>query len=168
MIKIAIKYGVLIVVFLFLWVALEYAVGLQTDYIEYHPLATLLSLVIPITFLYYGIREAKKNYTGYFTYGKAFQAGLYITLVVALLSPLSLWLFDLLIFPGYFEAMQPHAEAEQLARGIDPEVARRSTTGTGSLLEYLLLTALGYFVAGIIMTAILAIFMRDKPLVEEK
>lgn len=164
MFKIAFKYGLLIVVFLFLWVMLEYAVGLHAEYIRFHPLATLVSLVIPLIFLYYGIRESQKNYIGHFTYGKAFQVGLYITLVVTILSPLGQWLIHVLIFPGYFESMQPHTQAQDLAQGIDPEVARREGTGVINLWDYLLKTALGYLVAGIVMSAILAIFVRDKAL----
>lgn len=166
MFKIALKYGLLIVVFLFLWLTLEYMVGLHSEYVSFHPLATLLSLVIPLVFLYYGIREAQKSYRGVeeFTYGKAFQTGLLISLVVAVLSPLGQWIFHTLLAPGFFDSMQANLEAQKLSQGIDAEVARSEADEPTYLSTYLMQSAIGYLVAGIIMSAILAIFVRDKAL----
>lgn len=166
MFKIALKYGLLIVVFLFLWLTLEYMVGLRTDYVRFHPLATLLSLVIPLLFLYYGMREAQKSYRGVeeFTYGKAFQTGILITLVVAVLSPIGQWLFFSVLAPDFFDSMQPNVEAQKLSQDIDAEVARREGEEPMYLSAYLMQSALGYLIAGVVMSAILAIFVRDKAL----
>lgn len=164
MFKTALKYGFLIVIFLFLWLTLEYMVGLHSEHIQFHPIATLLSLIIPLLFLYYGMREAQKSYRGIeeFTYRKAFLTGLLISLVVAVLSPLGQWIFHALLAPGFFDSMQPNLEAQQLARGVDAEVAREEAADASYLSTYLMQTAVGYLIAGAIMSAILAIFIRDK------
>lgn len=164
MFKIALKYGILIVLFTFIWICLEYWIGIHTDYIDYHPLATLLSLVVPLILLYYAMREAKRYDAGEFSYGDAFKVGLYVTLVVAVLNPLGQWLFQQMVFPGYLEAMQAHTEARQLAQGIDVEVARQVSTEEYALDSFLLRAVLGSLAAGLIMSAILAIFVRDKAL----
>ncbi|WP_160164071.1 DUF4199 domain-containing protein [Nafulsella turpanensis] len=164
MFKIALKYGVLIVLFTFIWICLEYWAGLHADYIDYHPLATLLSLVVPLLLLYYAMREAKREDDGEFTYGDAFKTGVFVTLVVALLNPLGQWLFQQMVFPGYLEAMQAHAEAKQLAQGIDVEVAQQVAAEEYALDSFLLRAVLGSLTAGLVMSAILAIFVRDKAL----
>lgn len=166
MFKIALKYGLLIVVFLFLWLTLEYMVGLHSEYVRFHPIATLLSLVIPLLFLYYGMREAQKSYRGVeeFTYGKAFLTGIFITLVVTILSPLGQWLFHSVLAPDFLDSMQPNVEAQKLSQDVDTEVARREAGESTYLSAYLMQSALGYLIAGVIMSAILAIFVRDKAL----
>lgn len=164
MFKIALKYGILIVVFMFLWVSLEYLIGLQTDFIRFHPLATLLSLVIPLIFLYYALRESQKKYEGNFNYVESFKVGVMVTFVVAILSPLSQWLFHAFVFPGFFESMRANTEASLLAQGIDIEVAQREAAEELNLASYLMRSFLGALVAGVVMSAILAIFVRDKEL----
>lgn len=166
MFKIALKYGILIVVFIFLWGVLEYLAGLRADAFAFHPVATLFSLVIPLIFLYMGMREAQKKYTGAFTYGQAFKTGLFISLLVAILYPLGQWLYQALFAPEFFESMQAFTEAKQLAEGVDPVVARRLGPDDGgfSLSSYLLRSFLGALVAGLIMSAMLALFVRDKTL----
>lgn len=165
MFKIVLKYGILIVVFIFLWGVLEYLAGLRVDAFGFHPVATLFSLVIPLVFLYMGMRERQKKYSGTFTYGQAFKTGLFITLVVAILYPLGQWLYQALFAPEFFESMQAFTEARQLAEGVDPEVARRLEPDEGfSLSRYLLGSFLGAFVAGLVMSAMMALFVRDKTL----
>ncbi len=164
MFKIAFKYGILIVLFSLIWIGLEYVVGVHTDYVEFHPLITLLTLVIPLMLIYFGIREAQKSSISYFSYGDAFKAGFAITLVVAVLNPLLQWLCYALVFPGFFETLQANAEAQQLSLGVDLEVARGQLAGQYSLGSYLWQSFIGTLVGGIIISAIIAIFVRDKAL----
>lgn len=164
MFKIALKYGVFIVLFTFLWICLEYWAGIHSDYIDYHPLATLLSLVVPLILLYLAMREAQREDGGTFTYVDALKTGLVVTLVVAVLNPLLQWVFQQVVFPDYLEAMQANAEALQLAQGIDVEVARRVATEEYTLNSFLLRAFLGALAAGVVMSAILALFVRDKAL----
>ncbi len=164
MFKIALKYGILIVVFIFLWVSLEYLAGVHTDYIQYHPVATLLSLVIPLVFLYYAMRESQKKYEGHFNYIESFKVGVMVTFIVAILSPLGQWLFHTLVFPGFFDSMRAYSEAQMLSEGVDAEVARRDAAGDFNLASYLMRTFLGALVAGVVMSALLALFVRDKEL----
>lgn len=166
MFKIALKYGVLIVLFSLIWIGLEYLVGLQTDYVEFHPLVTLLTLVVPLLFMYYGIREAKRSSPAPFTYGDGFKAGVAIAIVVAILNPLVQWLSYTLVFPGYFETLQANAEAQQLALGVDLEVARQQAGEEYNLQNYLWQAFMGTLVGGIVIAAIFAIFFRDKAVPE--
>lgn len=164
MFRIALKYGILIVFFIFLWGIIEYMAGIEADFIQYHPVLTLLSLSIPMIFMYFGIREAQKSSVGYFSYGQAFKTGILITLVVAVLDPLGQWIYFSFIRPDFFESMKAFSEARLLAQGIDPEVARRQATEESTMGSYLLNRFIGAVVAGVIISSILAIFVRDKML----
>ena len=166
MLKIALKYGVLIVLFSLIWIGLEYLVGLHTEYVGYHPLVTLLTLVIPLLFMYFGIREAQRSqrFVSHFSYSDAFKTGLSITLVVAVLNPLVQWLTYLLVFPGFFESLQASAQANLLAQGVDLKVAERLAAEDYSLGRYLWQSFVGTLVGGVVISAILAFFVRDKML----
>lgn len=166
MVKIALKYGVLIVLFSLIWIGLEYLVGMHTEYVGYHPLVTLLTLVIPLVFMYFGIREAQisQRFVSHFSYADAFKTGLSITLVVAILNPLLQWLMYSLAFPGFFESMQASAQASLLAQGVDLEMAQRLAAEDYSLERYLWQSFIGTLVGGVVISAILAIFVRDKTL----
>lgn len=159
MFRIALKYGILIVVFIFLWGILEYLAGVHVEFMEYRPVLSLLALTIPMIFIYMGIREAQKEYAGYFTYGQAFKTGLFITLVVAVLNPLGQWIFFTVVSPEFFEAIQAHHQQELLSEGVEAGAEEYS------LISYLIWSAfIGSLVAGIVISAILAIFVRDKTL----
>lgn len=166
MFKIALKYGVLIVLFSLIWISLEYLVGLHTEYVGYHPLVTLLTLVIPLLFMYFGIREAQRSqrFVSHFSYSDAFKTGLSITLVVALLNPLVQWLMYSVALPGFFESMQAGAQANLLAQGVDVEMAQRLAAEDYSLGRYLWQAFVGTLVGGVVISAILAFFVRDKML----
>jgi hypothetical protein len=164
MFKIALKYGILIVLFSLIWIGLEYLVGMQTDYVAFHPMLTLLTLLIPLMLIYFGIREAQKSATAYFSYGDAFKTGFTITVVVAILNPLVQWLCYTLAFPGFFETLQASSEAQQLSLGIDMEVARTQAVEQYSLGRYLWQSFVGTLVGGTVIAAIIAIFVRDKAL----
>lgn len=161
MFRIALKYGILIVVFIFLWGVMEYMAGVHLHYLDYRPVLALLSLTIPMIFIYLGIREAQKNYTGYFTYGQAFKTGLFISLVVAVINPIGQWIFFTTVSPEYFESIQAYNQSEVVALGAEERVS----SGSATLGNYLIWSAfVGALVAGIVISAILAIFVRDKNL----
>jgi hypothetical protein len=164
MLKIALKYGVLIVLFSLIWIGLEYLVGMQADYVEFHPVLTLLTLLIPLMLIYFGIREAQKSATDYFTYADAFKTGFAITIVVAVLNPLLQWLCYTLAFPGFFETLQANSEAHQLSLGVDMEVARTQAMEQYSLGRYLWQSFIGTIVGGAVIAAIISLFVRDKAL----
>lgn len=159
MLRIALKYGLLIVFFIFLWSIAEYTTGVLSNYPEYRPVLALLSLTIPFIFLYLGIREAQKEYTGYFTYGQAFKVGVFITLVVTILNPLGQWIFFAFLSPEAFETIQTYNQDLLAADG--GQLIAEESYGLG---EYLLERAIGSLVGGIVISAILAIFVRDKML----
>ncbi len=158
----ALKWGFLTAFFTFLWLSLEYAVGLQTNYIAYHPVITLLALIIPLLCLYYGLKEVKLKDPAEFSFGKALLTGLCISGVAAIFSMLGQWVFHHWVNPNFFSSMITYAESRALAQGIDVLVARREAEAYFSLESYLLQAVGGALIGGAVVSAILAIFMRNR------
>ena len=156
----ALKWGFLTAFFTFLWLTLEFAVGIQSDYIAFHPVITLLALIIPLLCLYYGLREEKLKDPVHFTFSRGLLVGMLISVVAAVFSVLGQWIFHNWVNPDFFDSMIHFRESKALAQGVDVLVARREAEAYYSLESYLLQTIGGVLIGGAVISAILAFFMR--------
>ncbi|EMR01957.1 DUF4199 domain-containing protein [Cesiribacter andamanensis] len=162
MAKTALKWGVLTALFMFIWISLEYAVGMHSDYIAYHPVVTLLALLIPLLCLYWGLREEKRKDPRTFTFSRALLLGLFISGVAALAGMLGQWVFHTFINPDFFNSQITFAESRALAQGMDVLVARREAEAYFSLRSYLVQALGGALIGGAVASAVLAFFMHNK------
>ena len=162
MTKTALKWGFLTAFFTFLWLTLEFAVGIQSDYIAFHPVITLVALIIPLLCLYYGLREEKLKAPAHFSFSRALLVGMLISVVAAVFSILGQWVFHTWVNPAFFDSMINFRESKALAQGIDVLVARREAEAYYSLESYLMQTVGGVLLGGAVISAILAFFMRIK------
>ena len=160
MAKTALKWGFLTALLIFLWLTLEYLVGIQTDYIAFHPVITLLTLLIPLLCLYYGLREEKLKDPRQFSFSKGLLTGLLISGVAAVVGVVGQWAFHTWVNPDFFNSMITYQESKALAQGIDVLVARREAEAYYSLESYLLQSIGGALIGGAVVSAILAFFMR--------
>lgn len=101
--KTELKWGVIFSVMGFLWVCLEAAVGLHGRFIAWHPILTNLVAIPSVIIMVLAILEKRRVLGGVITFKQAFLCGLGVSLVVAVLSPLTQFIFHRLINPGYFE-----------------------------------------------------------------
>ena len=162
MAKTALKWGFLTAFFSFLWITLEFAVGIQSDYITFHPVITLLALIIPLLCLYYGLREEKLKDPVSFNFSRGLLTGLFISALAAVFSILGQWLFHTWVNPAYFPSMIAYEESKALAQGLDLEVTRRQAEAYYSLESYLLQAVGGALLGGAVASAILSFFMRNR------
>ncbi|AHM61094.1 hypothetical protein D770_14200 [Flammeovirgaceae bacterium 311] len=160
MAKTVLKWGFLTALFTFLWLSLEYLVGIQTDYIAFHPVITLLALLIPLLCMYYGLREEKLKAPREFSFSKGLITGLYISGVAAILGVLGHWIFYTWVNPDFFSNMITYTESRALAQGIDVLVARREAEAYYTMESYLLQSVGGALLGGAVISAILSFFMR--------
>ena len=160
MAKTALKWGFLTALLIFLWLSLEYLVGIQTDYIAFHPVITLLTLLIPLLCLHYGLREEKLKDPRQFSFSKGLLTGLLISGVAAVVGVVGQWAFHTWVNPEFFNSMITYQESKALAQGIDVLVARREAEAYYSLESYLLQSVGGALIGGAVVSAILAFFMR--------
>jgi uncharacterized membrane protein len=160
MAKTALKWGFLTALLTFLWLSLEYLVGIQTDYIAFHPVITLLALLIPLICLYYGLREEKLKAPLDFNFSKGLITGLCISGVAAVFGVVAQWAFHTWVNPDFFNSMITYTESKALAQGVDVLVARREAEVYFSMESYLLQSIGGALLGGAVVSAILSFFMR--------
>lgn len=158
----ALKWGFLTALFSFLWLSLEYALGVQTEYIAFHPVITLMALMIPLFCLYYGLREIRIKKTVPFTFSNALLTGICISGVAAVLNIAVQWIFHTWVNPAFFSTMIAYAEERAFTHGGDILLARKEAEAYFSMESYLLQAVGGSLIGGAVISAILAFFMRNR------
>lgn len=101
--KTELKWGVIFSVMGLVWLTLEYLVGLHGRFIAWHPYLTNLVAIPSVIVMVLAILEKRRVLGGAITFKQAFLCGFGVSLVVAVLSPITQFIFHRLINPGYFE-----------------------------------------------------------------
>lgn len=89
-IKIEIKWAIIFMIMVLLWMLSEKLSGLHSIYIEYHPIYTNL-IAIPSFIIYFlALRDKNKNfYLGEMTYKQGLMSGIYMSLIISACSPIT-------------------------------------------------------------------------------
>ncbi|UZD20980.1 DUF4199 domain-containing protein [Algoriphagus halophytocola] len=155
-IRIEIKWALIFVLMMLAWMMMEKSLGWHDEKISQH--ATLTNFVaIPAIAVYvFALLDKKKNfYQGTMSYKQGFVSGLIITLIVALLSPVSQYITTTFITPGYFPNVIDYAvESGQMSQA-DAEAYF-------NLKSYVIQSVIGALVMGLVTSAIVAIFVKSK------
>lgn len=155
-IKIEIKWALIFVVMMLAWMMMEKSLGWHDEKIAQH--ATLTNFVaIPAIIVYVlALLDKKKSYYhGQMSYKQGFISGLVITLIVALLSPLSQYITSEFITPEYFANVINYAVESGQMTQTDAEAYF-------NLKSYLIQSVIGALVMGVVTSAIVAIFVKSK------
>jgi hypothetical protein len=151
-----IKWGVIFTLMSVLWLTLKKLAGLHDQHIAYHPIFTNFIAIPAIAIYVFALREKRaKDYKGSMTYMQGFISGVLVTLVVTVLVPLYMWFVFAYITPTFF------------ANAIKLSVELKYFTQTQAeeyfnLKNYLIQGLTGAPIMGIITTAIVAIFVKNK------
>jgi hypothetical protein len=147
----------------FIWLMLEYAVGLHDVYIEYQPVVSMLAVVIPVGFLFLGMRRKRDvDHDGVASWRQLFKTGMIITVFTALmLLPLQL-VFHYFINPRFFDAMIQQAADRALANNRDPAQAQAEAAAYFNIKSYLLQSAIGILLFGTLLSVIYSFVLRRK------
>jgi hypothetical protein len=155
-IKIEIKWAIIFVVMMLLWMVLEKLAGLHDTNIEMHHIFTNFVAVPAIAIYVFALLDKRKNfYNGIMTYKQGFITGLIITLFVTILSPLTQYIISTIITPDYFKNIIEYSVKEN-------KMTREEAESYFNLSSYMIQTIIFTPVMGIITTAIVAIFTRSK------
>lgn len=102
--KTEIKWGIIFVLTTLIWNFLEKSLGFHGENIAQHAVVSNF-FMIPAFFIYVlGIREKReKDLGGTMTFKQGFIAGMIITLVVTVFTPLTQYLVSTVITPDYFQ-----------------------------------------------------------------
>ncbi len=150
--SIAIRYGVLFAVAIFLWAVIESLLGLHDRHIQYHEYLSYFFAVPSVAIMYWGIRSEEKRSQERIGFRKAFMTGLGITGVVTLLCPLVWYVFCAWVNPSFLDNMVRYAIA---AKGMDAQLAGQRF----SLSTHLLVSTLSTLVIGAVISLVIAVIM---------
>ena len=155
-IGIEIKWGILFTVIALLWMIGEKAAGLHDENIDKHYIVTNFFAIIAIAVYVVAILDKRKNYyDGKMTYKQGFITGLFVTLVVAILTPLSQYITNAVITPDYFDNM--------IAYTVESgKMTQEAAEANFNMKSYIIQSSIFAPVVGVITSAIVAIFTRKK------
>lgn len=156
-IKIEIKWAIIFSVMGLLWMLLEKLSGLHGKYIDYHLYLTNLFAVPAILVMVLALKDKKKNfYKGQISYKQGLISGIILSLLIALISPLTQWITSYVISPEYFPNV--------IKRSV--ELGYYKTTDLAeanfNYLNYTKQGAVGALIMGIVTISITMIFIRTK------
>jgi len=154
--KIEIKWAFTFAAMSLVWMFLEKITGLHSTHIDKHMYYTNLIAIPAILIYVLALLDKRKNdYGGTMTYRQGLMTGLIITLIIALLSPLTQLITSRVITPEYF----PNAIAYAVENGLQtPDEAEAFF----NLPNYMIQAIVGALIMGALTTLIVAIFTRKK------
>ncbi|OOG69607.1 DUF4199 domain-containing protein [Algoriphagus sp. A40] len=159
-IRIEIKWGILFILVGLIWMVFEKAMGWHDVHIDKHATYSLFIAPIAIAIYVFALLDKKRNfYGGKMTYMQGFVAGLIITLVVVILSPLSQYITSTYITPDYFKNVIEYSVSSG-------QMEQQAAEEYFNLKSYMMQSVIGAAVMGLITSAVVALvvfFVRSKP-----
>ena len=154
--KIEIKWGIIFTIVALLWMVLEKAVGLHDVHIDKHMIYTNFFAIPAILMYVLGLREKReKFYEGEISWMQAFIAGILISMVVTILSPLSQWITSEIITPDYFTNIIEYSVSQNT-------MTREDAEKMFNLVSYVKMNFLFSLGMGIVTSAVVALFIKKK------
>ncbi|WP_215398082.1 DUF4199 domain-containing protein [Rheinheimera oceanensis] len=151
-----IRWGFIFTAVMLLWMWCEQLAGLHGRHIAQHATYTNLFAIPAILVYVLALRQKKlRDYSGTMSWKQGMQAGLVITLVVVLLSPAAQWLTHMVITPNYFLNMQAYVVTQGM-------MTTDQALEYFSLTNYMLQSAIGAAIMGVLTSVIVAFFLRSK------
>jgi len=155
--KTELKWGLIFIAVLLLWMLFEKFMGWHGENIESHATMTnFFALIAVVVYVIAFLDKRKNDYDGYMNWTQGFMTGFYITVVVAVLSPLAQWIIHGLISPEYFENIIDYS----VQTG---KMSRSEAEGYFNLNSYMIQGSLGALMMGVVTSAIVAAFTMKKP-----
>jgi hypothetical protein len=158
MTRVTIIYGITYALASLLWISMEYYLGFQSIYAELQPIVTLLFLFPAVFIMYRGMASHRTIVHGRqapFNYFMAFMSGFNITVIATLLSPLVSWVFHSYVNPDFFETMIRESVSSM-------RMTEDMAKAYFNQQSYIQQGIVGGLISGSIISAVLALFLRDK------
>lgn len=153
--KVEIKWALIFTAVALLWMVFEKAMGWHGPKIDQHPIYTNFFALVAIAIYVFALRDKKQSMGGTMTWKQGFIAGVIISLIVMVLTPLSQYITHAFITPEYFQnAINYAVENEKMTQ----EQAEQYF----NMKSYIIQSAIFAPVVGIITSAIVAIFVRSR------
>ena len=155
-IKIEIKWAAIFVFMMLAWMVLEKSLGYHEEKIGDHPTFTNFVAIPAIAIYIFALLDKRRNfYHGVMSYYQGFMAGLVMTLIVAILSPLSQYITSEFITPEYF----PNVIKYTVYKG---ERTQEEAESYFNIKSYMLQSAVGALIMGVATSAVVAVLLKSK------
>ncbi len=154
--KIEIKWAIIFALMILFWMLLERFSGLHSEHIDKHAIYTNFFMLPAIAVYVFALLDKRKNYyQGTMTYKQGFVAGIIVTAIFTALSPLTQYITSTIISPDYFSNIINYSVKEGQMTQIEAQ-------NYFNLKSYIIQSLIGAPFMGIITTAIVAIFTRNR------
>ncbi|MCK6614384.1 MAG: DUF4199 domain-containing protein [Ignavibacteriaceae bacterium] len=155
--SVEIKWGILFVLMQLAWMIAERLAGLHDVHIAQHHIYSNFVAIPAIAVYVFALLDKRRSfYGGYMTFKQGFISGLFITLVVTLLSPLTQYLTSEVISPEYFSNVIRHSVESGM-------MTQQQAEEYFNLKSYLMQVVIATPLMGLITTLIVAFFVRKNP-----
>lgn len=155
-VRIEIKWGVLFILVGLIWMVFEKTMGWHDVHIDKHATYSMIFAPIAIAIYVFALIDKKRNFFGgRMSFSQGFIAGLVMTLVVVILSPLSQYITSTYITPDYFG----NVIAYSVSSGAMEQLAAEEYF---NLKSYIIQSTIFAAVMGLITSAVVAFFLRSK------
>jgi hypothetical protein len=151
------KWAFIFIIMSLAWMVVEKLTGLHSTHIDKHYYLTNL-FAIPAIWIYVLALKDKKNnfYKGTMSFKQGFITGLFITIIVACLSPITQWIITYVISPEYF----PNVIEYSVKTGY--HATRAEAEAFFNYKNYAVQSIFGALIMGIITSLIVAFFSKTK------
>lgn len=152
---IEIKWGIRFAFLWIVWLYIEKSSGYYNEKIADHALYSLLFTFV-IIFVYYVAIKEKKNdfFKGQMSWKQGCVTGIFLTVVMAILTPVCQIIFHKAIAPEFFPNMIEYS----ISKGNTREVAENYF----NLSSYILQSVFGTLSFGVVISAIVALILQTK------
>ena len=152
--KIEIKWSVIFIIMMLLWMVMEKVTGLHDVHIDKHAIYTNFVAIPAIIVYVLALLDKRKNYyDGKMTYMQGFISGLIISIIVTIFSPLTQYITSTIITPDYFINIINYSVSQGMMTQTEAEAYF-------NLKSYMIQVLIGTPIMGIVTAAIVAIFTR--------
>ena len=151
---IELKWAIIFTITMLAWMLFEKTLGWHDEQIADHYWLTLLFLPFAILMYVLVMREKRRrHYDKKMTWLQGFVTGTKMALFVALFSPMAQYITHNYITPEYFESVATYSVTNDL-------MSIEEANAYFNLNSYMLQSALGTLASGLVISALVAIFMR--------
>ncbi|ACU03986.1 DUF4199 domain-containing protein [Pedobacter heparinus] len=153
--KIELKWAFTFAVMTLLWTLVEELGGLHDKHIDRQPVFGAFILVPAVVIYVMALKAKRKEYGGTFTYKQVFFSGLLLSLFIGLFSIATSVINLKIISPHYLSNAAKHAVA---TGNVKIEEANQQYAMWGFIIS----SAIAAVINGIIITAIVMLFLKDR------
>lgn len=152
--SVEIKWSILFIVIQLFWMLGERLSGLHESNIQHHALISNFFALVAVAVYVFALLDKRKHfYGGKMNWIQGFISGLILSFGVTLLTPLSQYLTIAVITPHFFENMIAYSVQ-------NGQMTAEQATEYFSMQNYIIQSTLFTPVAGIMTSAIVAVFTR--------